>query len=254
MPITLAEQLLLLAFHDEGGKRTTWTRIATGLAGALVLDLLRGDWVHEHEGDLVAPASAQRVEPRLLAEADAAIRRSKLRYGVAGWVGRLPDELEPIEPRVARSLVERGVLGEERRRVLGLLPRSRFPEIDPVPERRLRAGLREALLGEREPTEDEGLLIPLLASYRLIDPLVAKDERNEARLGARRIARRDPDAPDSELVSATASAYTGVMMAVAISTPRPGAASTGGGGGWGGDGGGGDGGGGGGDGGGGGGG
>ena len=235
MPITLAEQLLLLALHDSMGRRSTWTRIDAGLAGALILDLLRHGWAQERAGDVLAFRVDWQAEPRLLADAARAIRKSAGPRGVRGWVAQLPEELKPIQHCVARSLVERGVLGERRRALLGVLPRMSFPERDPVPERRLRAGLREALLAEREPTDDEALLVPLLASYRLIEDLVPRDRRNDARLRAREIARRDPESPSGAVATAMEAAYVGVMMAVAISTPRPRHAAHMGGG-WGGDG------------------
>lgn len=183
-----------------------------------MLDLVRHGWVDEHDGDVVVLWADAPAEPHLLADASRAIRGLRGRYGIRGWVVHLPIELDPIQQHVARSLVERGVLGEKRRRLPGMRSRARFPELDPVPERHLRAHLAEALLGEREHTDDEALLIPLLGSYRLIDGLVPKDRRTDARIQARDIARRNADPGAARWLRRSRPPTAGVMTA--LPSPR----------------------------------
>jgi len=127
----LAEQLLLLFLDDEKGhERASWGG-DPGLAGALLLDLTRLEAIADQDGKLVA-ADAQ-VDHPVLAAAHAAIGADEKRRDAKGWVDRLPSELKPLKERIAGGLVERGVLSEQRRKVLGLFKTTRFPEADPGP-------------------------------------------------------------------------------------------------------------------------
>ena len=92
---------------------------------------------------------------------------------------------------MAARLVERGVLSEDRHKVLGLFGVDRWPEADPEPERALRERLRAELTGAAEVSERTALLAPLLRASDLVGKVVAKDERKAAS-GAR---RRSPTTP-----------------------------------------------------------
>src|SRR3982750_1769444 len=122
MGLILAEQTLLIALDDAKGRDTTDWGSDAGLAGALLLDLARLELVDvDDRGKIVAGDGAAPGHP-LLAEAYAAIRESDKRRDARGWVGRLPRELKPLRTRLARGLVERGILTEERSKLLGVVP------------------------------------------------------------------------------------------------------------------------------------
>ncbi len=190
--LTLAEQLLLLALDERTGRSSIspWLGIEAGLAGALLLDLARREVLREDAAGHLEVVAEPGGQHPLLGVVAAAIRAADTRRGAATWVVRLQVELEPIKQCVGRSLVDRGVLTEARRRVLGAISGARFPAVDPVPERALREGLRATLLGEREPTEDEALLLPLLDSYNMPKVLVPRDGRKIARKRMMEIARQ----------------------------------------------------------------
>jgi golgi phosphoprotein 3 len=185
--LTLAESLLLLAFDSAKGKDTTSSGIDGGLAGALLIDLSRRGCVSEVDGRIVAAECADPGHP-LAAEAYASIDRSRKTRTAKQWVTRLPSELKPLRDRVARGLVERHVLSEQSHKLLGLFPSTRFPEADPAPEQALRGRLSAILLSEREPAEQDALLLALLAPYGLVKTLVPRDRRKEATRRAKAIA------------------------------------------------------------------
>ena len=182
----LAEQLLLLFLDDEKGhERASWGG-DPGLAGALLLDLTRLEAIADQDGKLVA-ADAQ-VDHPVLAAAHAAIGADEKRRDAKGWVDRLPSELKPLKERIAGGLVERGVLSEQRRKVLGLFKTTRFPEADAEPERELRERRSAVLLSERQPTPEDAMLIGLLRPYDLPEQLVPKDRRKDAKRRAEEVA------------------------------------------------------------------
>ena len=102
----------------------------------------------------------------------------------------LPHEVNPLRQRLARGLVQRGILSEEHSKMLGILPTTRFATVNPAPERDLRERLRDVLLADREPTEEEALLVGLLEPLGLIDSIVPKDQRKDARKRAKSVAEQ----------------------------------------------------------------
>jgi len=212
MELILAEQTLLIALDDAKGHDTTKWAGDAGLAAALLLDLARLGLV-EVDGDGKAVAIEGRApDHEMLRDAHAAIAEAGKRRSAEGWVSRLPRELKPLRTRLARGLVERGVLAEEHRKLLGLVPTTRFPEADPGPERELRARLREVLVAGREPTEPEALLVGLLEPLELIANVVERDERHAARKRAKEVAEQG--IAGSAVRDAVAAVQAAVMTSV----------------------------------------
>ncbi|MGH4018528.1 MAG: GOLPH3/VPS74 family protein [Pseudonocardiaceae bacterium] len=186
MELLLAEELLLLALDDEKG--SSWnSRLEFGLAGALLVDLgrvgaLRSEGKELHLVDAAAP------EHPLLVRAYDVIAGSGKPRSAKAWLSRLPRRLKPITGTVATGLVERGVLSEQRRKVLGVFPSTRFPQADPGPERLLRDRLTAVLDGQRRPEERDALLFGLLVPVELVSELVDWSQRRAARERAKQIA------------------------------------------------------------------
>lgn len=186
--LTLAENVLLLALDDDKGS-TGSTPVDPGLAGALLIDLGRLGALRP-ERKALHPVDGAAIEHPVLARAYTTIARSSKPRSAKAWVGRLPRELKPLIGTVAGPLVERGVVTEQRVKVLGLFPCTRFPQADPEPERALRSRLRDVLLGTREPDEGDALLVGLLQPLKLVDPLVERPQRRAAKKRAKEIAER----------------------------------------------------------------
>jgi hypothetical protein len=211
MDLILAEELLLLFLDDEkGSDQASWGG-DPGLAGALLLDLTRRRAIEEREGKLVAVPGAAPDHP-LLAAAHDAIAGDPKRRDAKGWVGRLPKALKPLEERTAARLVDTGVLLEERRKVLGMFKTTRYPQADGGPEAALRERLRAVLVTERQPTEQDAMLIALLIPYDQIKKLVPKDRRKDAARRAKEVAAGGAAA------KAVDDTITGIQAAVIAST------------------------------------
>jgi len=193
MELTLAEELLLLALHDEKGS-TGFTQTHPGMAGALLVDLGRLGALRP-EGKELAAVTGSGPEHPVLARAHAVISASPKHRSAKSWVSRLPGELKPLTGTVAAPLVERGVLTEQCSKFLGLFPSTRFPKADPGPERLLRSRLRAVLLGDREPAERDALLLGLLVPLDLVGGLVRRTSaarRGGGRRRSPRVASRVP--------------------------------------------------------------
>ena len=156
----------------------------------------------------------------MLTKALAVIAEEPKTRKVGHWLDKLPRGLKPFDRTVGEALVARGVLGEQEGKVLGLFSTTRWPERDPQPEQQLRAELRDALLGESEPTTRVLLLCGVLDPYGMIDRLVAKPERKRARSRAKEFAEQaeSSDAISAGIGASVRAAQAAVMAAVVAST------------------------------------
>lgn len=229
MELILAEQVLLFSLDEEKGSDRTSYGVDPGLSGGLLMDLGRLEAVREEDGKIVVVEGAAPPAHPLLAEALEVIGSSDKRRSAKDWVDRLPRELKPLRQRLAEGLVERGVLAEERRKVLGVFPSTRYPEADPGPERALRERLGTVLLERRDPDPEEAMLLSLLSALELVRGLVPRDRRREAGKRAKQIA--EAGLAGQAVAAAVRDVQTAVMTAVIAGGVAGAAGADGGGGG-----------------------
>ena len=121
MDLTLAEQTLLIALDDEKGRDKTQWGSDPGLAAALLLDLARLELVTVDADRKIVAADGALPGHELLRDAYTTIRGSSRPRKARGWVQRLPRKLKPLRQRLSRGLVQRGILAEQRTKLLGLV-------------------------------------------------------------------------------------------------------------------------------------
>lgn len=209
MELLVCEEMLLLALDgDKGG--TAWLSGWTALAGGVLVDAIAAGAVTVaddetlHPGDEPAHPLLRRVHGAVAAEAGART--------VGDWVQRLPVVLDPLVEAVAARLVGDGVLGEEHVRILGVIPATRFPEVDPTAERVLRARLHSVLVGGVEPDPHDLLLIALVEPAGLLATATGDEER-----AVRRAARKRGAELAARAVSEPAAEPTGGAAVAAVS-------------------------------------
>ncbi|MFI6602925.1 GPP34 family phosphoprotein [Nonomuraea sp. NPDC050536] len=164
MTVTIAEELLLLAYTEEEGKPViSGVQLDTALAGALLAELAVTERV-ELSKKKVAVRDAT---PLGEAELDAALARMSedgKERKPAWWVQKL--QSGKLRNRLLTGLAERGVLSEEHRKVLGMFPSTRWPEADPSVEQEVRDRVSSALAGG-DPEPRTAVLIALVHAAKL---------------------------------------------------------------------------------------
>lgn len=100
------------------------------------------------------------------------------------------------------------MLAEQHGKVLGLFPTTRWPEVDPAPERSLRHRLNGVLAVGAEPDPHTALLVCLLSPLGLIRGLVDKED------GKRAESRAKDTAKQNAAASATSAAVSESVQAV----------------------------------------
>lgn len=165
--VTLAEEVLLLTLDDESGAVKEQAAAACAIPGALLAELALAGRVALDGGQVTLVQGGEPTGEPLL---DGRFER------LAQWVqGRrtakasewLAEDRATATSDTLQRLVERGLVTEERRRLLGVFPVRRYPEADGSVERALRERLAAVVLHGAELDARTGALIALLHAARL---------------------------------------------------------------------------------------
>lgn len=166
MTITLAEEITLLSLDDESGALKRRQSAGWAVAGALLLELVMLERVSVSSKYLqlvdTSPTGEKLLDGRIELM-DTWLRGKKMRR-VTDWLTK--DQARVVAAVVSR-LAERGVVGEERHKALGIFPVRLYPEVDGEVERALRERLEAVVLGGAEPDERTAGLVALIHSAKL---------------------------------------------------------------------------------------
>jgi hypothetical protein len=165
MDMLLAEDLLLLLLDDDSGKLTGTSHLDAGIGGALLVELALDGFVEVRKGagmlarakvvatDVPAPADP------VLAESLALVRAKE--RTAQDLVTRLGNKRRDV---LLDRVRQRGVLCEQEDRVLGLIPRRRWPTVDATHEQAVRRELSNLLIrGDRAEPRTVALVAVLSA-------------------------------------------------------------------------------------------
>lgn len=218
----IAEDLLLLAYDDATGKPdAAVSNLDYRLAGALLVELaldgriaLTNDregsawWSAGSPGRVVVSDPAPAGHPAL----DAAL-------AVVGERPREPKSLvdplsKGLRDRLLGGLAERGILRREEGRILRIFPTTSWPAADSAHEERLRARCAAVLTGSATPDARTAALIAVARGSGLVERLVPKEHRRQARERADRLA--EESWASGAVKKAVDDVTTAVMVAVMV--------------------------------------
>ena len=210
----LAEDLLLLLTDDRTGKLAAPSnRVDLALGGAMLVDLTLSRRVQVSARGRLLVVDRKPTPDPLLDEALATVDRHQ---------GRLPkDVVAPLSRGLRAKLYARlvggGLVHEEAGRILGVVPRHRWPADDTAHETEVRADLGEALRAGATNDARTGALIALLhvLDAKVIDADHVGLTQAELEENVERIADGDWA---SEAVRAAIREMLGAIIAATTST------------------------------------
>lgn len=163
-PLFLYEEIMLLALRDEEG--TTSTGYAEYvIAGAILAELLleRRISLGDTRKQLVAVQNGKSTGDPILDECLERIAAAKRRGSLQTWVSRLAGT-KGLRHKVARRLCDRGILRADEDKVLFIFKRRIYPEINPLPEKKIIDRLRTAIFTNRDQLDPRTVVLISLAS------------------------------------------------------------------------------------------
>lgn len=191
MDMLLAEDLLLLLLDDDSGKLSGTSYLDNGIGGALLMELAMAGCVELKKGagklaraKVVAVDAPSPVDP-LLVESMVLVRAKE--RTAKDLVTRLGKKRRDL---LLDRLRQRGVLTEQEDRLLGLIPRRRWPTVDATHERGVRRDLGDLLIRGVRPEPRTAALVAVLSALDLahkvidLEGLSARDVRERAKQAA----------------------------------------------------------------------
>ncbi|SOB86225.1 GOLPH3/VPS74 family protein [Streptomyces sp. 1331.2] len=168
MHVTLAEELMLLSLDDESGVAKDGSSAGWAVAGSFLADLAMAGRIAVEEGRLAVtdptPTGDPLLDERLERLVEWIGRKAPGKAKASEWLTR--DHATAVRATVLR-LCQRGLVVEERHRLLGLFPVRRYPEADGSVERELRERLASVIRHHAAPDVRTATLIALLHAARL---------------------------------------------------------------------------------------
>ncbi|MFG1947331.1 GPP34 family phosphoprotein [Nonomuraea sp. NPDC048826] len=164
MSVTIAEEILLLAFgEDDGRQLLSAIQLDPAVAGALLAELALNERITLRDKKVTvvnpAPLGDEELDGALARIAESAKERKP-----AAWVQQL--QSGKLRTRLLTRLATAGVLAEERGRVFGIFRTTRWPELDGSVEARVRERVAGAL-GGAEPDPRTAVLIAVMHAAKL---------------------------------------------------------------------------------------
>jgi len=222
MTTLIAEDLVLLLLDDESGKFTNASYLDTGIGGALLIELALAETVDVVKGSglwarakVRATGLAAPSDP-VLAEALSVIaEKERTAQDLVDRLGKRRQD------QLLDRLRERGIVEPREDRVLGLIPRRRWPSVDSTHEAGVRRELGDVLLRGVTPTERAAALVSVLSALDIAHKVVDREgaPAREIKKRAKEVAEGDWAAKAvRDSIAAAQAAVTAAMVATTAAT------------------------------------
>jgi hypothetical protein len=218
----IAEDLLLLLTDDQSGKAAVDSqRLALGLAGAVLVELVlagrvavadAGRW---GSGSRVGVVTTAPLGDALL---DSALQRIAEHRQPAAAQWAVTTLAKGLTGALRDRLVARGILRVEEGRTLGIFPQRVWPAVDSTHEAGVRAALWDVVVVGRTPTDREVSLVSLLHATGQVPKVLAADGMTARQLQDRAKALAEGNVGGDAVRRAIQAANAAVMAAITAAT------------------------------------
>jgi len=219
--LLLHHEIMLLALGDEKGTFQS-SMYPYAIVGAMMTDLVLmeriGIGTDKHQ--MVSLISDKPTGDEVLDELLEKIASSKKQHKLVDWVNK-GVAIKKLAQRVALQLCAMKILRNEEQKVLWILTRQLYPEINPKHEREIKNRMSKLMFGQTTQHDERTTALVALAKHTgLLRPNFDKDrlKRNKQRID--KIASGDMFA-----ARATKSAVEGMEAALMVATIMPAVAS-----------------------------
>ncbi len=216
-PLPLYEEILLLALDDDKGTADGAGFYAKAMGGAILAELAMKGAVSiaDDKKKKVSLGRRDRLDDPILEECRTMVAEEKKSKKAAEWVMKF-SSLKDLKNRVARQLVDKGILTEETGTVLRIFKRTIFPEVEGGPEKELRERMKKAIFTSSTKLEARTVVIIALAKAAgMLNKIFPKKKLKE------RKKRLDQLTSGQLAGKATTEAVQAVQAAIAVTVIMP---------------------------------
>ena len=172
-PLTLPEEILLLALHDEKGTTGMESMYQYAIGGAILAELLmrRRLRIANDKKKTVQLTNPKPVGEPVLDDGLTQLMKAKKPAAAQTWVSRFAG-IKRLKHRVAQQLCDRGILEADEKKILLLFSQQIYPEINPEPEREILERLQRAVFTETDNLDPHTVVLVSLAHSAGLLPMV----------------------------------------------------------------------------------
>lgn len=180
--LTLTEELLLLAIHDEKGTIifASTGSIPYGLGATLLLDLAEKKAIEliDNQINLI---EKPKITPNFLNLAFEILNSKSQSMSFKEAILELGNNYSKLKDEILNNLVLNGILQRQSQKIMFLIKFSKYPTLDPAEELKTRDQIHKAVLMSVKPSERLRTLICLVQVCNLIEEIFPKNQREMAK-------------------------------------------------------------------------
>jgi golgi phosphoprotein 3 len=177
--LTLTEELFLLSLRDK--KNTIGLPYSAAmpyaLAGAMLVELtLAGQIQLDKDKKILPIGGPQPVQNQRLNELLVMICASGKPKKITHWINIVVGKNKKLERELLTELIDRGLLREEEKRILWVIPYTEYSQQDASVKYLRKQHLRDIVLGGQTADQRSVALLSLLKAIELLDNIFTQDE------------------------------------------------------------------------------
>jgi golgi phosphoprotein 3 len=213
--LSLPEELMLLALHDEKGTVVSSASLALnyGLAGAILMELTLSGHIASR-GDNLHVAKTRHDRNDLLNDALKLIRQSERDRKAKHWINYLSRKIK-IKDQLLERLIKQGILCREEHKILWVFNANRYPTKDTKAELEVRSIIRDVVLKNQQPSERTVVLLALVQACSLVSEVFDKEDRKQAESKIKKIVESNEI---GKAVSQTVTEIQAALIAISVIT------------------------------------
>ncbi len=191
-PLTLPEEILLLALRDGDGSFVDLPEhsLDYALAGAVVMELAMRRLI-DSDAERVTVVDGSPVGDPILDPALGAIDRARESHDTQWWVETLSHEAETIRGHALERLIDRGILKRDQQRLRWVFGKRRYPVVKDAQQREVKERVLAIITTDEIPEPHDVVLIALADACAVFDAIIDPDTMLELRPRIAEIARMD---------------------------------------------------------------
>lgn len=173
--LTFAEEIMLLFLDDETGKfeNMYYEEFKYALAGAVLMDLALRSKIDTDLEKLEVVDETPTGED-ILDEFLSAIADSEEEKNTFFWVSEIAKSGAEIRDKALESLVSRGILRVEEKKILWVIGVRRYPTVDDTQEKEVRRRITDLLNTDDIPSPHDVVLVSLADTFDLFPQIVGE--------------------------------------------------------------------------------
>jgi len=185
--IGIVEGIVLISINDNGKfSKNTYNLVRYGLAGAIALELIQLKKV-ELKGKKLYLTEESNTGNEILDDALKVLRKPK---SLRGWIGSNTIFVKRARTKILQGFVDKGIVREEEKRFLGLIPLKRYHITNTYEKQELISGARNTLLGDKAQCDTKDIyIVSLMVACKAVKVILSNEEYKRIKAKLKLIGR-----------------------------------------------------------------